>query len=141
MNRVLDYSNPLDVKFRGPGFMSIPVFHRVVLEVAICLLPAVFVGAGENVIVSALLLSVICCTAVFWYDQRRRRFPVDESNSRHHWRVIACLTLLMCVLLVQFDRCPHATYLMIGPCEFSTAPRCGNMRFYRNVVTWFLFPR
>ncbi len=137
---MLEYSNPMASHFAAPGFFSLPVFHRVILEAAVCLLPGVMIGAGAHPIVSALILFIVCCVAAFWHKQRRRQFPANDALNRRYWRVTTCLAVAMCVLLVHFDRCPHATYISVGPFEFSTARRCWNMRSYRNVFTWLVSP-
>lgn len=137
----LDYANPNHPKFAAPGFFSLPASHRIVLEASICLLPCVMIGGQPQPVVSTLVLCLTFCVLLYCRNQRRRNFPAVDLTGRRYWQATTWLVVSMLILSIQFDRCPHAMYLMLGPFEASTAPPCNNGRRYRNVFTWLAFPR
>ena len=70
------------------------------------------------------------------FTARRTHAPVAGPAGWRGW--LMALALATLVLGARFERCPHATYVWLGPVPLVFGDPCDNPRHYRNVLEHFL---
>jgi len=63
--------------------------------------------------------------------------PSDQSWS---WKAAAVLAVLVLLFSVQYDSCPHAKYIRVGPFFWTFGTACGSPRDFKSVL-WHLLSR
>ncbi len=71
------------------------------------------------------------------YDINSRRTGMRIKGPDWWRHLVVTLAVLGILIGVRFGRCPHATYLLIGPVPLTMTGRaCGNPRKYMNIFSW-----
>ena len=141
---ILDYASPRSDRSVGLRFLGLPPPGRVIVEILIVTQLAIwFTGFKEpDKLMLAYELVWLPATALILIRPLYRRVLPPQRNDavdQRWWRMAAWISIIMVALSVRFDKCPHATYLAVGPYQWVTSgERCGNQRNYRNICLYVL---
>jgi hypothetical protein len=91
---------------------------------------------GASVALFAFRFIWLPATLAILFHVGRRIFRPQrlERADKTGWVAAACVSVLMLIASFRFDRCPHATYVIVGPVYHTSGRPCHNPRHFKSIL-------